>query len=62
MQLYDGNTSWEIELAVLRACSVECIDKSTLITFRVYAPGAVVPQMPDQPFPGAFELILDAQA
>ena len=62
VQLYDGNTSWDIELPVLRACSVECIDKSTLITFRVYAPGAVVPQMPDQPFPGAFELILDAQA
>jgi hypothetical protein len=62
VHVYDGDHCWEIELKDLEACAAESIDKSTLVTFRVYPHGATIPPMPEQPFPDAADLLLDLQA
>lgn len=62
VEVYDGKMCWTSCLRTLRECAASSIDKSTMVTFRVYTSTAQSPALPDQPFPTAVDTLMSLQA
>ena len=61
-ELFDGKQVWKISRQALQSCAGECVDKSTIVTFRVSPASGPRPQIPPQDFPGATDHLLQLQA
>jgi hypothetical protein len=58
VEIFDGQRAWTLQFGDLQSCASECIDKSSLVTFRVHMSATAAPAMSQQPFPSAAEELL----